>query len=375
MVRGHRADFVAPRGGFRFRFSNRGEHFQSAVHPSYIRPSICDIRARESPVRLPGGSECGNAGCESGPADKDANGVIFQILGPMLITGEAAARFIPGTKPRQLLGLLLLHANRFVSTDHMADSLWDGEPPGSAGANLRSYIRKLRTTLQAARRRRDDRDPTRWVRAHGGHRRRRHVPGRGDAVGDPAPDHRRRLPQRAGAAGHRPRSVARLAAGGRAGVPVLAAAADPLGPDPGRDAGGRDRAADRARGSPARGATGPGGPGPGPVQRRPVVPAAAVPPRRRPAELRPLGGAGGRDAVRRGAGRRAGRGVPGLGRPGPIDADPADGPGAAAGLGRLPVRRRRARRPAAGERAGRAGRTHGRRGRTGRWPARRRTRT
>ncbi|WP_161606161.1 AfsR/SARP family transcriptional regulator [Microlunatus speluncae] len=74
--------------------------------------------------------------------------MIFQILGPMLITGEAAARFIPGTKPRQLLGLLLLHANRFVSTDHMADSLWDGEPPGSAGANLRSYIRKLRTTLQ-----------------------------------------------------------------------------------------------------------------------------------------------------------------------------------------------------------------------------------
>ncbi|GAB3739306.1 AfsR/SARP family transcriptional regulator [Microlunatus parietis] len=79
---------------------------------------------------------------------KDRYGVIFQILGPMLITGEAAARFIPGTKPRQLLGLLLLHANRFVSTDHMADSLWDGEPPGSAGANLRSYIRKLRTTLQ-----------------------------------------------------------------------------------------------------------------------------------------------------------------------------------------------------------------------------------
>lgn len=73
--------------------------------------------------------------------------MIFQILGPMLITGEAAARFIPGTKPRQLLGLLLLHANRFVSTDHMADSLWDGEPPESAGANLRSYVRKLRTTL------------------------------------------------------------------------------------------------------------------------------------------------------------------------------------------------------------------------------------
>lgn len=76
-----------------------------------------------------------------------AVGMIFQILGPMLATGQFAMQLIPGAKPRQLLATLLLHPNRFVSVDYIADNLWDGMPPASAAANMRTYVRSLRKMI------------------------------------------------------------------------------------------------------------------------------------------------------------------------------------------------------------------------------------
>ncbi|GAA2095341.1 BTAD domain-containing putative transcriptional regulator [Microlunatus panaciterrae] len=73
--------------------------------------------------------------------------MIFEILGPMTVTGETAVRLLPGSKPRQLLATLLLHPNRYVSADFIADNLWDGQPPNSAAANLRTYVRLLRTRI------------------------------------------------------------------------------------------------------------------------------------------------------------------------------------------------------------------------------------
>ncbi|HEY3003188.1 MAG TPA: BTAD domain-containing putative transcriptional regulator [Kribbellaceae bacterium] len=54
------------------------------------------------------------------------------------------------SKPRQLLATLLLHPNRFVSTELIADALWEGYPPASATANIRTYVRALRSALQLA---------------------------------------------------------------------------------------------------------------------------------------------------------------------------------------------------------------------------------
>jgi DNA-binding SARP family transcriptional activator len=66
----------------------------------------------------------------------------FEILGTFRVDG--ATTTVAATKPRRLLATLLLHPNRFVSTDQLADALWDGAPPRSALANLRTYVLALR---------------------------------------------------------------------------------------------------------------------------------------------------------------------------------------------------------------------------------------
>ncbi|MCG7525417.1 AfsR/SARP family transcriptional regulator [Streptomyces sp. OfavH-34-F] len=45
---------------------------------------------------------------------------------------------------------LLLEANRTVSLDRIADALWDGEPPRSAVANIRTHVSALRRHTDGA---------------------------------------------------------------------------------------------------------------------------------------------------------------------------------------------------------------------------------
>ncbi|WP_232828781.1 AfsR/SARP family transcriptional regulator [Kribbella monticola] len=73
----------------------------------------------------------------------------YQILGPLRLS-KVKGEPLKASKPRQLLATLLLHPNRFVSTDLIADALWEGSPPRSATANIRTYVRALRGVLQDA---------------------------------------------------------------------------------------------------------------------------------------------------------------------------------------------------------------------------------
>ncbi|TDO54487.1 DNA-binding SARP family transcriptional activator [Kribbella sp. VKM Ac-2527] len=73
----------------------------------------------------------------------------YEILGPLRL-GHVQGQPLKASKPRQLLATLLLHPNRFVSTDLIADALWEGNPPRSATANIRTYVRALRGVLQEA---------------------------------------------------------------------------------------------------------------------------------------------------------------------------------------------------------------------------------
>jgi DNA-binding SARP family transcriptional activator len=73
----------------------------------------------------------------------------YEILGPMRLQ-HVGGQALRASKPRQLLATLLLHPNRFVSTDLIADALWEGYPPASATANIRTYVRALRSALQLA---------------------------------------------------------------------------------------------------------------------------------------------------------------------------------------------------------------------------------
>ena len=73
----------------------------------------------------------------------------YEILGPLRLR-RGQGQPLRASKPRQLLATLLLHPNRFVSTDLIADALWEGDPPRSATANIRTYVRALRGVLQEA---------------------------------------------------------------------------------------------------------------------------------------------------------------------------------------------------------------------------------
>ena len=51
---------------------------------------------------------------------------------------------VPSRKRRLVLALLLSHANEWVRTDRIVDVLWDGVPPRSAAANVKTYVSSLR---------------------------------------------------------------------------------------------------------------------------------------------------------------------------------------------------------------------------------------
>ncbi|ADB35720.1 transcriptional regulator, SARP family [Kribbella flavida DSM 17836] len=73
----------------------------------------------------------------------------YEILGPLRLA-HLQGQQLRASKPRQLLATLLLHPNRFVSTELIADALWEHNPPRSATANIRTYVRALRGVLQEA---------------------------------------------------------------------------------------------------------------------------------------------------------------------------------------------------------------------------------
>lgn len=68
----------------------------------------------------------------------------FEVLGSFRAVRDGAEVVVRATKPRRLLATLLLRPNRFVSTDVLTEALWDGRPPRSAVANLRTYVLALR---------------------------------------------------------------------------------------------------------------------------------------------------------------------------------------------------------------------------------------
>ena len=74
----------------------------------------------------------------------------FQLLGTMMINGSPASDLLPGARGRQLLATLLQHANRFVAFGTIADNLWEGNPPRSAAANVRTHVGSVRRAIAAA---------------------------------------------------------------------------------------------------------------------------------------------------------------------------------------------------------------------------------
>jgi DNA-binding SARP family transcriptional activator/Tfp pilus assembly protein PilF len=72
----------------------------------------------------------------------------FGVLGPVEVWDEQRRLSIGGPQQRGLLAVLLLHANRVISTDRLIDYLWGEQPPASARSLLQGCVAGLRRVLR-----------------------------------------------------------------------------------------------------------------------------------------------------------------------------------------------------------------------------------
>ena len=74
----------------------------------------------------------------------------FAILGPIEVHDGMTPLSLGGGHQRKLLALLLLHANRPVSSDRLIEEVWGGRPPETAAKALQGLVSQLRKQLGAA---------------------------------------------------------------------------------------------------------------------------------------------------------------------------------------------------------------------------------
>ncbi|MFL5959710.1 MAG: BTAD domain-containing putative transcriptional regulator [Gaiellaceae bacterium] len=74
----------------------------------------------------------------------------FRILGPLEVVEDGNLVALGTLKERLVLGVLLLHANEFVSRERLIDDLWGEAPPPTAHKAVNVYVSKLRKALSLA---------------------------------------------------------------------------------------------------------------------------------------------------------------------------------------------------------------------------------
>lgn len=71
----------------------------------------------------------------------------YRILGPLAVDRDGTPVDIVGQRQRTALVLLLLEANRLVSSERLIDALWGEHPPATAATALRNAVSQLRKQL------------------------------------------------------------------------------------------------------------------------------------------------------------------------------------------------------------------------------------
>ena len=71
----------------------------------------------------------------------------FRILGPLEVLDDGRTVDVGAPKQRALLAVLLLNANRVVSSDRLIEALWGERAPGTAQKALQVYVSQLRKAL------------------------------------------------------------------------------------------------------------------------------------------------------------------------------------------------------------------------------------
>jgi DNA-binding SARP family transcriptional activator len=85
--------------------------------------------------------------------------VEFRILGPLEVIGDGRPLPLPGGRPRALLAMLLLDANRTVARDRLIDGLWGEAVPETGAKMVQIYVSHLRRALPSAMLRTSARGP------------------------------------------------------------------------------------------------------------------------------------------------------------------------------------------------------------------------
>ncbi|GAB3311599.1 hypothetical protein GCM10027451_23720 [Geodermatophilus aquaeductus] len=76
----------------------------------------------------------------------------FAVIGPLEVRGDGDEPVpVPGAKERLLLAVLAAGAPGGVSTDRIAEVLWDGAPPATARKSLQAHVVRLRSALEPGR--------------------------------------------------------------------------------------------------------------------------------------------------------------------------------------------------------------------------------
>ncbi|WP_369268575.1 AfsR/SARP family transcriptional regulator, partial [Streptomyces harbinensis] len=75
-------------------------------------------------------------------------GLCFSVLGPVRAWHDGAEIPLGSPQQRSTLSVLLLHAGGTVPAGQLSGALWDGAPPKGARGTVRTYIHRLRRTLE-----------------------------------------------------------------------------------------------------------------------------------------------------------------------------------------------------------------------------------
>jgi DNA-binding SARP family transcriptional activator len=78
-------------------------------------------------------------------------GLEFRILGPLEVRDDGRPLELRGAKQKLLLAMLLLNANKVVSSESLIDVLWGDDPPETARKALQMHVSQLRRALADGR--------------------------------------------------------------------------------------------------------------------------------------------------------------------------------------------------------------------------------
>ncbi|MBE8478324.1 AfsR/SARP family transcriptional regulator [Streptomyces justiciae] len=74
----------------------------------------------------------------------------IEVLGALAVTENGVSITPTAPKPRQVLALLALHADRVVPVSALIEELWGAAPPRSARTTLQTYVLQLRELIAVA---------------------------------------------------------------------------------------------------------------------------------------------------------------------------------------------------------------------------------